>query len=88
VHDPEMREQFASIMDGAIKAAADHLRACQSAGVATPGVDPRPTAFWLIWTLERGFYRLLGVPSAAVRKRRLAAVTDVIWSAYRGVARA
>ena len=83
VHDRELREQFASTMDGAVEAAAHHLRACQAVGIAPHGMDPEPTAYWLIWTLERGFYRMYADLKPAARKRRLAAATDIIWHASR-----
>lgn len=83
IYDREMRAQFETLMGGAIEATATYLREGQRAGTVPADLDARRTAHWLTWMLERGFNRLLRGGGGAVRKRRLEAMTDIVWSTAR-----
>jgi len=84
VYDQTLRTQFGALMDVAVQAAADFLRASQAAGLTPAELDPSHTAFSLVWMLERGFNRLLIRSSPPELHARLASVTEIIWRTMRG----
>jgi TetR/AcrR family transcriptional regulator, ethionamide resistance regulator len=84
VYDQKLREQFSALMDVAVKATADFLRASQAAGLTPATLDPAHSAFSLAWMLERGFNRLLIRSAPQELQTRLAAVTEIIWRTIRG----
>ena len=84
VYDQTLRAQFGALMDVAVNATADFLRASQAAGLTPAELDPDNTAFSLVWMLERGFNRLLIRSAPQELQTRLAAVTEIIWRTIRG----
>jgi TetR/AcrR family transcriptional regulator, ethionamide resistance regulator len=84
VYDQTLRTQFGALMDVAVKATADFLRASQAAGLTAAELDPTHTAFSLVWMLERGFNRLLIHSAPQQLRTRLASVTEIIWRTIRG----
>jgi TetR/AcrR family transcriptional regulator, ethionamide resistance regulator len=84
VYDQTLRTQFGALMDVAVKATADFLRASQAAGLTAGELDPTHTAFSLVWMLERGFNRLLIHSAPQQLRTRLASVTEIIWRTIRG----
>lgn len=83
IYDREMKQQFETLMAGAIDATAAYLREGQRAGTVPSHLDAERTAFWLTWMLERGFNRLLPGRTGAARERSLQAMTHIIWSTAR-----
>jgi TetR/AcrR family transcriptional regulator, ethionamide resistance regulator len=83
VYDPAMREQFKQLINGVVANTADHLRRGQEAETVSPGLDPEHTAFSLAWMFERGF-NLLMLRDSQGRKRRLDALTEIVWRTCRG----
>lgn len=84
LYDPLMREQFDALMNGAIEATARHLLDGQREGAVPAHLDAERTARWLTWMLERGFSLLLTNAEDPRNAPRLRAMTDIVWSTYRG----
>jgi AcrR family transcriptional regulator len=84
VYDPRMRDQFKELMSGVVENIADYLRQGQAAGVVPADLDPSHTAFSLAWMFERGFNLIMLPADPRSRKRRVDAVTEIVWRTCHG----
>jgi AcrR family transcriptional regulator len=55
-YDEEVRGRWLTLVNGAIEAAAEHVRGEQRAGLIPRTVQPRPTGEALVWMTERCCY--------------------------------
>jgi AcrR family transcriptional regulator len=78
-YDARVRATYATLMDGAIDELATHLARQQAAGRARPTSDPRRTATWLIWMLERGLYQAVSAPPQVDADPWLEALAEITW---------
>ena len=77
---PAARRNLERIVQRAADRLAAHIATQQARGHAAPG-DPRATAGWLAWMVERGLYQL--VPGADEEERAALhrSMSDVAWRA-------
>ncbi|MGQ4618651.1 TetR family transcriptional regulator [Nocardia sp. R7R-8] len=78
--DPVVRDEFHRLLDAGHVELAKHISRGQESGVVRLGIDPGPTAGWLVWMLERGLYQQIRVAPAAEVQRHTTALTEIIWS--------
>jgi hypothetical protein len=71
-------------MNGVVENIAVYLRHGQEAGMVPPELDPDHTAFSLAWMFERGFNLIMLRTDPAGRKRRLDAITEIVWRTCHG----
>ena len=84
IYDPGMRDQFKELMNGVVENIAGYLRRGQKAGGVPPDLDSEHTAFSLAWMFERGFNLIMLRTDPAGRKRRLDAITEIVWRTCHG----
>lgn len=80
-YDARSRDQLNRLVGGASGALEAHIRACQLAGTAPPELDPKRSAEWLIWMIERGLYQLVSGSGDREAARLLESLTDLVWRA-------
>jgi TetR/AcrR family transcriptional regulator, ethionamide resistance regulator len=78
-YDDRVRAQQADLIDHVVAELAKHISTHQQHGTAAPQLDPKRTAKWLIWMIERGLYQLVSPANGAEAESLLETVTDIVW---------
>jgi TetR/AcrR family transcriptional regulator, ethionamide resistance regulator len=78
--DDRLRERQVRLIDKLTHDLAAHIVRAQQSGSASPDIDPKRTAKWLLWTFDRALYEVLTPSTSAPERRKLLdAVTMIIW---------
>ena len=84
-----VKERFRAGFAETARALAEHIRHGQEEGYVRPGLEPKETAGWLVWMVERGMYELATHADEAELRRLKQSITDIVWyTLYDGQGRA
>jgi TetR/AcrR family transcriptional regulator, ethionamide resistance regulator len=84
IYDPRMRNQFTELLNGVVENIGGYLQRGQQAGAVPTDLDPEHTAFSLAWMFERGFNLIMLRADPRSRKRKLDAITEIVWRTCHG----
>ncbi len=85
-YDAEVRQTAQNLFRSQVDALQRHIIEGSAAGFVDPTLEARPTAFWLISMIERGFNDMLRVREDSERKLLLDSLADLVWQALYALA--
>jgi len=87
-YDTSVRERYDALVARSINEAAEHIEEGIRDGYVAGHLDPRPTAAWMCWMIERGL-SYIGRPGHAEELENwLTGLTGIVWNTlYRSVHR-
>jgi AcrR family transcriptional regulator len=87
-YDSEVRDRYADLVERSIDEAAAHIDEGIRDGYVTPELDPRRTAAWLCWMIERGLNYIGRPGNESELEDWLTGLTGIVWNTlYRRVHR-
>lgn len=81
VTDGNQRAKYLATLGIGKRLLADHLSTARIGGHTHSGIDPEPTAAWIVWMVERGLYQEARYASKKQRGRLVESLVDIVWRA-------